>query len=831
MRAIGALALAAGLLTFAPTQQTAMAADGDLDPTFGTSGKVTSAFGDGEAAITQPDGKIVMVGGKNIARYNENGTLDTTFGTAGTASTGTVDVVAVARQADGKIVAAGSGPGTNGNSVYVWRFDTNGTPDTSFATGGVVNIDFGSRSLAAAVAIDLEGRIMVAGSIVNGSQFEDFLVIRLTTSGAPDTTWSPPGSSTPGAVVTSVQNQEQDFAEGIAVQSDGKIVVVGSTKSGQFAMVRYLTIATLDTTFGAAGKVFIDNKVADATAVKIQPDGKIVVSASKSVQSPIASSPGSTNACTASTGAFCEYKRFWVGRFVPTNGGFDTSFGTNGEQTMPINEDGNDDEAHALALQADGKILVAGSADVTEYTYTNSGNQRNGATTFDFGLSRLNPNGSIDTTFGNGKVTTDFGSSDEARGLTIATNGRPVAVGRTGPNASGSFALARYSPQVNTPTPPVASTPTFVPLTPVRIMNTRGGAKVGNAAGTAAPYVLKVTGAGGVPTSGVGAVSINVTATNTEASVTGEGFVTVYPCDKPRPDASNLNFVAGQTIPNSVIAPVSANGEVCFYVYGTTHLLADVSGYFPTGAGFNPLTPARIMNTRAGAKVGNAAGTAAPFVLKVTGAGGVPATGVAAVVLNVTATNTEASVTGEGFVTVYPCDKPRPDASNLNFAAGQTIPNAVIAPVSANGEVCFYVYGTTHLLADVAGYIVTGARFNSLTPARIMNTRGGAKVGNAAGTAAPFVLKVTGAGGVPATGVTAVVLNVTATNTEASVTGEGFVTVYPCDKPRPDASNLNFVAGQTIPNAVIAPVSANGEVCFYVYGTTHLLADVAGYFF
>ena len=78
------------------------------------------------------------------------------------------------------------------------------------------------------------------------------------------------------------------------------------------------------------------------------------------------------------------------------------------------------------------------------------------------------------------------------------------------------------------------------------------------------------------------AVALNVTVTQSENPTIGGGYVTVYPCDKPRPDASNLNFVTDQTVPNSVIAPVSANGEVCFYVYGTTHLLADVSGYFPT---------------------------------------------------------------------------------------------------------------------------------------------------------------------------------------------------------------------------------------------------------
>lgn len=116
---------------------------------------------------------------------------------------------------------------------------------------------------------------------------------------------------------------------------------------------------------------------------------------------------------------------------------------------------------------------------------------------------------------------------------------------------------------------------------PARILNTRAGAKVGNAEGTGAPYVLQVTGQGGVPASGVGAVASNVTVTQSENPTIGGGFVTVYPCGT-RPDASNLTFTTGQTIPNSVIAPVSAQGTVCFYVYGTAHLLADVSGYFPT---------------------------------------------------------------------------------------------------------------------------------------------------------------------------------------------------------------------------------------------------------
>jgi hypothetical protein len=111
------------------------------------------------------------------------------------------------------------------------------------------------------------------------------------------------------------------------------------------------------------------------------------------------------------------------------------------------------------------------------------------------------------------------------------------------------------------------------------LLDTRSGDKVGELDGSGAAYVLQVTGKGGVPGSGVSAVALNVTAVSTEANDFG-GFVTVYPCGDVS-DVSNLNFTSGQTIPNSVIAPVSADGKVCFYVYGKTHLLADVSGYFP----------------------------------------------------------------------------------------------------------------------------------------------------------------------------------------------------------------------------------------------------------
>ena len=121
-------------------------------------------------------------------------------------------------------------------------------------------------------------------------------------------------------------------------------------------------------------------------------------------------------------------------------------------------------------------------------------------------------------------------------------------------------------------------------------------------------------------------------------------------------------------------------------------------------ASFIPLTPARVLDTRSGSKVGDATGTASALEVSILGKGGLPATGVAAVSLNVTVTEGENPTVGGGFVTVFPCGA-RPDASNLNFTAGQTVPNAVIAPVSAAGEVCFFSSADTHLLADINGWL------------------------------------------------------------------------------------------------------------------------------
>jgi hypothetical protein len=201
-----------------------------------------------------------------------------------------------------------------------------------------------------------------------------------------------------------------------------------------------------------------------------------------------------------------------------------------------------------------------------------------------------------------------------------------------------------------------------------------------------------------------------VTATET----TGPGFVTAWPCTDPMlppPLASNLNFVAGQTIPNLVIVPVGPSGTVCLQSsVSNAHLVADINGYFPAGSSYAPLSPRRLLDTRTDGHTVDglfeATGKQLPghvLLLQVGSRGNVAGTARAAV-LNVTVTEPTTS----GYITVWPCgdipDSP-PLASNLNFVAGQTIANLVVVPLGPTGKVCLQSsLSAAHLVADVDGY-------------------------------------------------------------------------------------------------------------------------------
>jgi hypothetical protein len=332
------------------------------------------------------------------------------------------------------------------------------------------------------------------------------------------------------------------------------------------------------------------------------------------------------------------------------------------------------------------------------------------------------------------------------------------------------------------------------------------------ALGTDDTIEVQIAGENGVPDDAVAAV-LNVTAVD----ATAPGFLTVYPCDAPKPDASNVNFVPGVAVPNLVVARLSVDGTVCIWSSAPVSTIIDVAGSFPANSDYLPLVPNRVLDSRFGNGVALGKVTAGSIVhLTLAGRGGLPPNGVSAVVLNATASNADRA----GYATVFPCDAPMPDASNLNFAPGAASPNLVVARVAADGTVCLFVSETTDLIADVNGYFPTGSNYTPTVPGRVLDTRFG--VGAPQGrVAADGVVRLQLPAGSPA-----VVLNTTAANATAS----GFVTVYPCDAPRPDASNLNVSAGRAIPNLVISRVAADGTVCLYSSTSVDLIADVNGWF-
>lgn len=373
----------------------------------------------------------------------------------------------------------------------------------------------------------------------------------------------------------------------------------------------------------------------------------------------------------------------------------------------------------------------------------------------------------------------------------------------------------------------------YQPLTPARILDTRSTAST---LGPGATRNVQVAGQGGVPASGVSAVVLNATVTDT----TTAGYITIWPAGLPRPLTSSLNWTAGKTVPNLVEVALGVSGQVSVYnPAGRTDLVMDVEGYVanptasPPSAGlYNPVVPSRVLDTRVGLGSGKAQLCAGQTItVTIAGHGGVPAAGMAAVVLNVTATDT---VVANSFWTVYPAGASRPPSSNLNFVPGQTAANRVIVKLGAGGAVSFYdAAGHADVVADVNGWFTdgtgatTGSRFTGTLPARILDTRGSAKLG--AGT--PRVLQIAGVGGVPGTGAavppTAVVLNVTATNPTAA----SYLAAWPAGAPAPATSDLNYVAGLTVANMVVVKLGVNGAIdLLNRAGTTDLVVDVVGWY-
>ncbi|MFA7279016.1 MAG: delta-60 repeat domain-containing protein, partial [Sterolibacterium sp.] len=401
-----------------------VAAASNTAPSFGAggSGKVTTDFGVGDfgaSVALQSDGKILLAGAIDddfaLLRYNANGSLDTSFDGDGKVTTdmgGSDAGHAIALQADGKILVAGEVHAIDSDTNYgVVRYNADGGLDVSFAGSGKLVTDFsgnrnGNSEKANSIVLQADGKILVAGSLstyINGVNGGGFTLARYNTDGSLDTNF---GSG--GKVTTSFGDDGNGYS--VALQTDGKILVTGSSYIGgvdrnDFTLARYNTDGSLDTGFDGDGKVTTDFGGAEyGMNVTVQADGKILVAGTSFI--------GSNN--------------FALARYN-TDGSLDANFDGDGKLTTDL---GGSDHGFGITLQSDGKILVAGD----------------GGSGTDIALARYNTDGNLDTSFdGDGKLTTDFGGTDESYSIRLQSDGKILVAGTRSGATDRDFALARYN--------------------------------------------------------------------------------------------------------------------------------------------------------------------------------------------------------------------------------------------------------------------------------------------------------------------------------------------------------------------------------------------------
>jgi uncharacterized delta-60 repeat protein len=397
----------------------AVAAPGDLDLSFGGDGKVATNFTSGDdmafGVAVQPDGKIVAVGSADfqnefaLARYTTDGSLDASFDADGkvtTSFTGDHDSAHdVAIQADGKIVAVGT---AGFESYALARYESDGSLDPSFGGDGKVLSDLtGGRDVAYAVAIQANGKIVVAGRSAGARG--RFALARYESEGSLDTSFGGDG-----IVFTNFTSQD-DYATDVAIFANGKVVAAGrgGGAGGRFALSRYESDGSLDTSFGEDGRVLTNFTSGDdyARGVAIQPNGRVV----------------------AAGGAAGAGGRFALVRYE-NDGGLDASFG--GDGRLLTNFTRGLDVALGIAIQSNRRIVAAGHAGGTRLSPRNH----------TLAIARYRANGALDRSFsGDGKRRVDFTSGDDwAEDVAIQPDGKIVAAGRAA-HAGGRFALARFS--------------------------------------------------------------------------------------------------------------------------------------------------------------------------------------------------------------------------------------------------------------------------------------------------------------------------------------------------------------------------------------------------
>ena len=373
---------------------------------------------------------------------------------------------------------------------------------------------------------------------------------------------------------------------------------------------------------------------------------------------------------------------------------------------------------------------------------------------------------------------------------------------------------------------------TYVPISPVRLLDTRFGNGLTGTFVHDQPRTWQVTGRGGIPGDAV-AVTGNVTVTEQ----TGSGWLTVAPTPTTDASPSTINFPIGDNRANNVTMLLGPGGTLSAVLKTaagrTTHLIFDVTGYFvasPAGATYRTLAPSRSLDTRFGNGLSGPFSNAVPRTWHVAGRNGVPTSAVA-VTGNVTVTQQQ----GPGYLAVTPTPVANPTTSTINFPAGDDRANGITVPLGPDGTLSAVFRGgagkTTHLVVDVTGYYVNdlgGARFVPLVPGRVLDSRFGTGLVGKFVSYAARQLAVVPNQGVPPNA-TAFTGNLTVVNQ----TWPGYVSLTQYPTGQPETSTLNFPAKDIRANGVTSPLGTSGTAgLIYIggSGTTDLIVDVTGYF-
>ena len=695
---------------------------GALDTSFNSGGRATFQVGssgalDAAVAVAQT-GSTIVVAGTSVqgsdkrfaaARLTNNGTLDPTFDNDGKSTAGLAGLVydtAVALGPDGKIVTVGN-QNSPMNSFYVTRHLSSGALDPSFDGDGRVTTIVGTSAISpTSVVVQPDGFIVAVGYSYGQALRTGFLA-RFQLDGSLD-----PNFGTGGIVTTAFADETYNASS--AGLLDGKLVVVGTTQKVNpitkgvegpqlFVAVRYLANGALDSSFGTNGRTIFNfggTLSGEARALAFTPDKKIVV-------------VGSVEDLSVPNGT----KQFAVARLSAT-GALDVTFDGDGKRTTAL---GTDDSASRVAVQPNGKIVVAGNTisgptqalGIVRYntngsldtTFDGDGKEVvndvaypsmvavqpdgkivvgsiNGITLEDIGLIRLRPNGGLDASFGTGGVvqTRPDASGYEPYGGVLQPDGK-IIIGSS--NGASELVLVRYlggSLEYSG----------LVPVAPTRVLDTRAIAK------PAANTLTRVST--GAP-AGTRAALVNLTMTRGASP----GFITADKCsaltNTPNQTKSNGNYIAGRDIANSSVVSLDSDGSFCIYNSSPVDLIADVQGFYSdadaNGLRLTTVAPARLIDTRTATK------PATNAITRV--ATGAPV-GTTAVLVNLTMTR----ASSPGFITADKCSAltatPNQTKSNGNYVAGQDIANTSVIPLDLDGSFCVYNSSPVDVIADLQGF-------------------------------------------------------------------------------------------------------------------------------